>query len=113
MMSAPRTASRTERTGSTGMFHRADSRRAKRAARPGFWLATRTLRMGRTASMASRCVRAWTPEPMIARSPASSRARSRVATPLTAAVRIAVIEVASMMARRLPVSASKSRTAPW
>jgi len=32
--------------------------------------------------MASRCVRAWTPEPSKARSPASARASRRVATPL-------------------------------
>ena len=44
---------------------------------------------------------------------ASERASNRVATPLTAAVRIAVIALASMIDRSWPCDASKSRTAPW
>ena len=45
---------------------------------------------GRTAVIASRCEVAWTPAPNSTRRRASGRARKRVATPLTAAVRSAV-----------------------
>ena len=48
----------------------------------------------------------------MARSPAPSRASARVATPLTAAVRMAVMLLASMTASRQPCSTSKMRTAP-
>ncbi len=51
--------------------------------------------------------------PMMARSPTSGRASSRVATPLTAAVRIAVMAVQSIIARSRPCSSSKSSTTPW
>ena len=50
---------------------------------------------------------------MIARSPASGRASKSVTSPLTAAVRMAVMEVASTMARSSPRSLSKNRTTPW
>jgi len=63
--------------------------------------------------MASRCVRAWVPEPMMATSPASSRASIRVASPLTAAVRMAVTSVASRMASRRPFVVSNRSTTPW
>ena len=67
----------------------------------------------RTARIASRWVRAWVPEPMMARSPASEGASVRVATPLTAAVRMAVISEASRMAVGRPCSDSKRTTRPW
>ena len=63
--------------------------------------------------MACRCVCACVPAPMIARSPAPGFASRSVTSPLTAAVRIAVIEVASTMARSRPRSLSKKRTTPW
>ena len=92
---------------------RLPSRSAKLFARARVLLATRTRRIVRTARIASRWVRACTPDPTIARSPASSFASRRVASPLTAAVRTAVIDVASIIARRRPRPASKSSTAPW
>ncbi len=49
----------------------------------------------------------------MARSPASSLARARVATAETAAVRMAVTAAAFMSARSSPVAPSKSMTAPW
>ena len=69
------------RTASTAMPWRFDSRSAKARAPLGR-LGSRRARGGSCAraSIASRCVRACTPEPRSARSPASSRARSRVAS---------------------------------
>jgi hypothetical protein len=49
----------------------------------------------------------------MARSPASGRASVRVATPLTAAVRIAVMALASITATGLPTCGSNMSTAPW
>ena len=49
----------------------------------------------------------------MARSPASSRASTRVATAETAAVRIAVTSEAFRSARSSPVSPSNSIRAPW
>ena len=46
-------------------------------------------------------------------SKASQTSEQATATPDTAAVRICVIDDASITARRLPVSVSKSSTAPW
>jgi len=79
---------------STGTGLSAANRWALAAVR----LHTRTRRSGRTARIAARWVRAWTPAPRMARSPALSRASARVATPLHAAVRIAVMLLASMIA---------------
>ena len=92
---------------------RARSPVAKRRAFSGLRLHTRTRRSGRTALIAARWVIASTPEPRMARSPASSRASARVATPLTAAVRMAVMLLASINAIRLPLRVSNSITAPW
>lgn len=113
MMSAPFTASRAVGAGSTSMRCRIRARSAKARARSGLRPKTRARRMGRATRIASKCVRAWTPVPMTARSAASSRASRRVATPETAAVRIAVMELASMTASSRPRSHSKSSTAPW
>src|SRR5216684_4186189 len=66
-----------------------------------------------TAAIAARWVRAWTPDPTIARTEASSRARARVAAPETAAVRIAVIADPFIIARSRPSSLLNSRTPPW
>ena len=85
----------------------------KRATWAGSRLHTRTRRSGRTSATASRCVAAWTPLPSRARVLASARASARVATPDTAAVRMAVIELASITARRRPRSVSNRSTAPW
>src|SRR6266498_5713408 len=69
--------------------------------------------MRRTSDIATKCEWAWTPEPSIARLQASTRARKSVATPETAAVRMAVIAEALIMASSSPVSALKSSTPPW
>src|SRR5688572_14332997 len=53
------------------------------------------------------------PLPMIARSEASGRDSARVATPRTAAVRMAVMLLASMTAIGAPVSGENRRTRPW
>ena len=68
---------------------------------------------GRASSIAAMCGCAWWPEPTIASSVASSRASSLVATPETAAVRIAVIADAFISARTSPVSPENSVTVPW
>ncbi len=67
---------------------------------------TTTSSIGRTARIASRCDRACTPAPYRTRRRASSRARNRVARPLTAAVRSAVREAPSTIATGAWVSAS-------
>ena len=89
------------------------SRSANSVALSAGTLYTRTRRTGRTARIACRCVCACVPAPMIARSPASGLASRSVTSPLTAAVRMAVIDVASTMARSRPRSVSKNRTTPW
>jgi hypothetical protein len=111
--SAPSTAARAESTGSTRTPWRSDSRAAKASRFARLGLKTRTRRKRRATAIASRCVRAWTPEPRSARSPASSRASRRVATPLAAAVRIAVISLASRIVRGTPFRGSNSTTTPW
>ena len=112
-MSAPVTASSTDLQGVMEIPWRLDSRSAKFFARSNVLLATRIRLRVRTTSIASRCVRASTPEPTSARSDASGFARRRVARPLTAAVRTDVIEVASMIASSRPRPVSKRSTAPW
>ena len=111
--SAPSTACWALATACTGRPVSLDSRSAKASALPAGRLKTRTRRTGRTASMACRWVWACVPAPMMARSEALGRASRSVATPLTAAVRMAVIEVASTMARSRPRSVSKTSTTPW
>ena len=86
----------------------AANRRALAGSRP----ATRMPVSGRTAAMASRCARAWTPVPMMASSVASARASSSVATADTAAVRISVTAEALSMASGSPVCALDSSTTP-
>ena len=113
MISASSTAARALPTASTGRSNFSDRLLANSCACSSGRLHTRTRRMGRTASMASRWPRACVPAPRIARSLASGRASSLVATPETAGVRMAVTEVASAMARRQPCSVSKSNTTPW
>ena len=83
------------------------------AALPGVRLQARTSSNGSTARIASRCERPWVPEPRIASVRLSGRASSRVATAVTAAVRMAVIAPALTSARVSPVSPSKSATNPW
>jgi len=86
---------------------------ARVRARSMFRLATRTRRRVRTAAMARRCVRACTPAPMMAKSPASPRASKRVARPETAAVRMAVMAEAFISASSSPVVPSNNSTLPW
>ena len=100
--SASWTASRAVAATWTSRAWRARAASASRAACAGSRLHTRTRRSGRTSAMASRCVAAWTPLPSRASVLASGRASRRVATPDTAAVRIAVMELASMIARSRP-----------
>ena len=69
---------------------------------------TTTSSIGRTARIASRCAEAWTPAPNRTRRLGPSRASSRVATPLTAAVRSAVSAAPSSVATGACVSASNS-----
>ena len=111
--SAPRTASRAEGAASTFRPSDRSARCAKARTCSGRRLHARTRRSGRACDIASRWVSACTPVPSSARSPASARASNRVATPETAAVRTAVIELASITASRLPRFVSKSSTAPW
>ncbi len=113
MMSADRTAASGLAAASIGTWKRGRSSEDRAAACSALRLQIRTLRSGRTAAIASRWVRACTPAPRMASSPASGRASRSVATPDTAAVRIAVMAAPSMRALRRPVSASKSSTAPW
>ena len=75
-------------------------------------LQTTTRSKSRTARIASRCDAPWMPAPRIASIFASSRASSRVATPETAAVRIAVIAPAFMTARGLAGLAVEERDEP-
>ena len=110
--SAPATASSAVATASTGRPVSRASRSANSEALAAGTEYTRTLRTNRTARIACRCVCACVPAPMIARSPASGLASRSVASPLTAAVRIAVIEVASTIARSSPRSVSKNSTTP-
>ena len=111
-MWAPSTAARTDGAASTGTPWRSDASSAKRRARSASRPHTRTRRIGRTSSIASRCVRACTPVPTIASSVASSRARARVATADAAAVRMAVTAVASTTASSRPCTSSNKRIAP-
>ena len=113
MMSASATAARALGATWTSILCRSDSRSAKRRALDSVRLHTWTSLISRARRMASRWVLACTPEPRMARLEASLRASSRVATPLAAAVRMAVIELASMAANRQPCSVSKRSTAPW
>jgi hypothetical protein len=83
------------------------------AARSGARPQTTISAAGRIVRIASTCRRACTPVPRIATLVASGRARTRVATADTAAVRMAVTAVASTSASRQPLSPSCSRTAPW
>ena len=108
--SAPRTASSAVAVASTG--NGAVASAAKARACSGVRLQTRARANGLTFAIACRCDRAWTPEPRIASSCASSRASIRVATAETAAVRISVTADASSSARGAPVSPSNSSTPP-
>ena len=78
----------------------------QRRARSGVREMTVTRPIGRTASIASRCDRAWIPAPKITRRRASVRARWRVASPDTAAVRSAVSSAPSTIASGAWVSGS-------
>jgi hypothetical protein len=64
--------------------------------------------MERTAQTASNCVRAWGPEPKMAATAASGRARRSVAAPEAAPVRMAVSEVPSITASGAPFVASRT-----
>ena len=66
-----------------------------------------TLLMLRTLLMASICVVAWNPVPMIPTTESSGRAMNFEATPLAAPVRILPRLFASMVANREPLSPSK------
>ena len=91
--SAPRTASSLEST-ALASGHSAASFSALSRVRAEMRICSN----GRAWSIAVRCGPAWWPAPTIARTRASSRASARVATPDTAAVRIAVIGLAFMVA---------------
>ncbi len=103
MMSAPSMAARASALAST-VTPASDASATKASRRSRCGLQARTRPMDRTARMASRWDRAWVPEPMMARSVASGRASRRVASPLTAAVRMAVMAMASISATGLPCS---------
>ena len=111
-MSAPSTAARASALASTVMPASAASA-TKASSRSRCGLQARTRPIDRTARMASRWDRACVPEPMMARSVASARASRRVASPLTAAVRMAVMAMASISATGLPCSGSNRSTKPW
>ena len=99
-MSEPRTASSAVGTALT------PNSLAKAAALRG--LHTRTSRIVRTRRSAARWLRACTPEPRMPSTEASGRARSRVATADTAAVRISVMSRPSMVTSGSPVSGLNS-----
>ena len=109
--SAPRTAASALSTASTG--NGASAPAAKASACAGVRLQTRACSNEWARVIASRWARACTPEPRIASTCESGRARARVATAETAAVRIDVTAEASTSARSSPVSPSKSMTPPW
>ncbi len=111
--SAPRTAASTLATGSIETADCGCISLAKFFAFSKLRAAMRTRLSGRAQIIADRCERACTPAPIMARSHASSRDKRRVASPLTAAVRIAVIAEALTTASNSPVSPSKSITPPW
>ena len=93
--SAAETSSGTPtRAPSPSAAARATSASARAAPRE----TTTTSSMGRTTHIASRWAVAWTPAPNSTNRDASGRARRLVATPLTAAVRIAVSSVPSITA---------------
>ena len=112
MMLAPVTASSADGVTSTVTPCSAAAHSPYAWACAGVRLQTRMRPRRRTASIASRWDRAWTPDPRIARSLASSRAKRRVATADVAAVRIAVIARASTMASGRPSSLSNRVTVP-
>ena len=112
IISAPSTASLTVSNAFMGVRLCAEAWSANFWAFLNFRLQTRTPVRLRAIPMASRWVRACTPDPNIASSAASFRASNRVATPLTAAVRMAVILPASITASRRPFWVSNSITVP-
>ena len=67
----------------------------------------------RTHNNAESCDAACPPQPQTSIVSQSSRARYFAATAVAAAVRIAVIEIESMMASGRPFAASNRITAPW
>ena len=70
--------------------------------------------VGHTVRRTSTCASAWTPAPTRATLGARSRGpHVATATPLTAAVRVAVMGPASMTARGRPVRGSHSRRVAW
>jgi len=90
-MSAPRTAASTFVIGSIGTAHCRCISFAKRFALSKLRAAIRTRLSGRATDIADRCERGLHAAADDCQSPASSRANRRVASALTAAVRIAVI----------------------
>ena len=103
MISAPRRPLLLSQLASPGSRCRWDSRWRNAATLSVLRLHMRTLAIALASIIAARCVFACTPLPSMANDFASERASNRVATPLTAAVRIAVIALASMIARELAV----------
>ncbi len=74
---------------------------------------TRTCSQSRTPASDRRWALPWTPAPRIASTRASGLASARVATAVTAAVRISVTAEALRIAVGMPVSPSNSVTVPW